>query len=260
MLGSLRRAGFFNDAGLNGYRRWTGTIARKQYATLGFDPRQGAYTGAEPEVVQSRETMVSNLVFAGDAPVKETLAAAAAAYLAGDTKALDPAYMGPAFQAYLDKGGAAAAKTLADKGLASDDPTFRPAALGAVAGSGDEATARWVLNEWQDKRLRPVERLYAVAGVAGTLETRDLGYDYIAANLPDMMKGGAGLFLARSLPSVLAGYCSVEKADDMARRFRPMLAGTPGALELERTIERVRNCGTLKTARGAELSAALAAK
>ncbi|RYD46540.1 MAG: M1 family peptidase, partial [Sphingomonadales bacterium] len=92
MLGSLRRAGFFDDAGLNGYRRWTGTIASKQYATLGFDPRQGAYTGAEPEAVQSRETMVSNLVFARDAPVKDKLAAAAAAYLAGDTKALDPAY------------------------------------------------------------------------------------------------------------------------------------------------------------------------
>ena len=39
--------------------------------------------------------------------------------------------------------------------------------------------------------------------------------------------------------------------------LRAKFAGKSGALELERTIERVRACGKLKDARGAELTAAI---
>jgi aminopeptidase N len=258
-LGSLRRAGFFSDEGLAGYRRWMGRQARASYATLGFDPRLGAYSGADPEVVQQRETMVSNLSFAKDTEIENKLASAAEAYLNGDTRALDPAFYDLAFQAYIDKGGLAAAKSLADKALASEDSSFRPAALGAVAGSGNPEIARWVLDEFNDKRLRGPERLYAVGGVAGTVETRDMGYSYLTDNLSEMMKGAQGIFIARGLPGVISGYCSAAQTNDIAKRFRPIFKGTPGALELERTIERIRNCAILKERRGAELNAALAA-
>ena len=117
-----------------------------------------------------------------------------------------------------------------------------------------------MLNDFVDKRMRGPERIYSVLGVAGTTETRDLGYAYLTEHLPEMMKGGSGIFIARGIPTVIANYCSVEKADDIAKRFRPMFANTPGALELERTIERVRNCAALKAARGAELNAVLAAQ
>lgn len=257
-LGSLRTTGFFDDAGTAAYRRWVGRIAWAKYAALGFDPRQGAYAGADPEVVQRRETMVGNLVLAKDPSVMDALAKAATAYLGGDAKALDPAYMELAFAAYLDRGGLPAAKALADKALDSQDASFRPGALQAIGGSGNPEIARWLL-AWDDKRLRGPEKLYNVMGVAGTLETRDLGYAYLTENLSGMMKGGTGIFLARALPEVLAGYCSVAQADDIARRFRPLLADTPGALALERSIERVRNCGLLRRARGGELSAALQA-
>lgn len=258
-LGSLRRAGFFSDEGLEGYRRWMGRQARAKYPALGFDPRAGAYSGADPEVVQQREGMVSDLLFARDAEIAGKLAAAAEAYLDGDSKALDPAYYDLAFQAYIDRGGLPAAQALADKALASEDASFRPAALGAVAGSGNPEIGRWVLDGFTDNRLRGPERLYAIAGVAGTVETRDMGYAYLTDNLSELMKGGQGIFVARGLPSVIAGYCSAAQADDIAQRFRPIFANTPGALELERTIERVRNCAVLKDRRGAELNAALAA-
>ena len=258
-LGSLRRAGFLDEAGLAGYRKWLGATARRDYETLGFDPRRGAYAGADPEVVQRREGMVSNLLFAKDPTVEGKLADAAGAYLAGDTKALDPAYMDDAFEAYIDRGGLPAAKLLGDRALDSDDPVFRPAAGRAVASSGNEEIARWVLNDSVDKRMRGPERIRSVLAVASTPETRDLGYDYLTEHLPDLMKSNAGIFIARNIPGVIAGYCSADKADDIARRFRPMFANTPGALELERTIEQVRNCAALKDARGVELNAALAA-
>ena len=259
-LTSLSRAGFFDEAGMAGYRKWLGGIAAKSYATLGFDPSQGAYAGADPDIVQRREAMVSNLLFAKDPEVESKLAAAASAYLRGDTKALDPAYMGDAFEAYIGGGGLDAAKRLADQALASDDPVFRPRALSAVAGSGDTEIARWVLTDWDDKRLRRTERLNSLLGVADTTETRDMGYTYLSRNLAEMMKGGSGIFFARRVPSVVSDYCSAQQADDIARNFRPVLAHTSGALELERSIERVRNCAALKVARGAELNAVLAAR
>ena len=40
--------------------------------------------------------------------------------------------------------------------------------------------------------------------------------------------------------------------------LRPKLEGRTGALELERTIARVRSCGVLKDARGAAFSAEMA--
>ncbi|MFN5779578.1 MAG: hypothetical protein ACK44O_08925, partial [Novosphingobium sp.] len=60
------------------------------------------------------------------------------------------------------------------------------------------------------------------------------------------------------LPGMVAGFCSVQRADEIASLLRPKLQGKTGALGLERSIERVRSCGVLKDARGTELSAALA--
>jgi hypothetical protein len=93
--------------------------------------------------------------------------------------------------------------------------------------------------------------------VAGTPETRDLGYDWLSTHLKDLMAGSGGLFFAQAAPGVLGGFCSADKAHEIGERFRPLFAGTPGALSLERAIERVRNCAALKAARGAEINAAV---
>ena len=256
-LAPLRRSGILDQEAAAHYRRWVGDLARKDFAALGFDPAAGAYTGGDPADLQRRESAVGDLAFARDTAVEATLERAAAAYLAGDAKALDPAFMSLALEAYVRKGGLAAAKTLADAALKSEDPVFRPAALGAISGSGDATIARWVLDEFTDKRLRATERLYAVLGVAGAVETRDLGYDWLSAHLKDLMAGSSGIFFAGAAPGALGGFCSADKADEIAERFRPLFANTPGALSLERAIERVRNCGALKDARGAEINAAV---
>ena len=65
-----------------------------------------------------------------------------------------------------------------------------------------------------------------------------------------MTKGAGGIFFAARLPQLLSRFCSVARADEFARDLRPRFAGKPGALELERTIERVRNCGVLHDRRG----------
>jgi aminopeptidase N len=256
-LSGLRRSGFFDDEATRRYRAWVGRLARADLGRLGFDPAAGAYAGADPDEVQRRERALGNLVFAQDAGVRATLLDAATAYLGGKREALDTAFMGEAFEAYVEAGGLDAAKTLAQAALASEDPVFRPAALGAISGSGKEDIARWVLDGFADERLRQTESLYLKLGVASTPETRDIGYAWLKENLAGLLSGASGIFLARGIPGVVGGYCSADKAGEIAATFRPIFANTPGALSLERTIERVRNCGALKAARGEAINAAV---
>ena len=256
-LGSLRRTGFFDDQATATYRKWVGGFARADYARLGFDPKAGVYSKEDPETIQRRERMVGDLLLAKDSEITSALAGAASAYIGGDQAALDPAYMGEAFKAYIAKGGLPVAKTLTDKALSSEDPVFRPAALRAVASSGDGEIAKWVLGDLGDDRMRATERLYMALGIAATQQTQDMGYEWLTQNLDHLLNGASGIFLARAVPGVMGGFCSVDKADDIAKRFRPVFANTPGALELERTIERVRDCAALKAARASEVNAAV---
>jgi hypothetical protein len=230
-----------------------------QLAQLGFDPRASAYKGEDPERSQTREQVVARLAAtAKDPALRKQLSAAVGAWLGGDKAALDPAWFGLGFDIWLDESGIVGAKRLAELALASEDPQFRPAALDAIAGSGDPAVARWLLEELKDSRLRRSEFLSLARGVLRNRETRDYGFAWLKTNFDELATGGGGIFFTSRLPSLVGGFCSVEKADEIDALLRPKLAGKTGALDLERTVERVRTCGVLKTARGAEFSAEMA--
>jgi hypothetical protein len=77
------------------------------------------------------------------------------------------------------------------------------------------------------------------------------------AHLDELLSGGAGIFFGARLPQILGNFCSVAMADEFDG-LRANFAGKSGALELERTIERVRSCGKLKDARGKALTTAIA--
>ncbi|MEO5587835.1 MAG: M1 family metallopeptidase [Novosphingobium sp.] len=237
------------------YRAFVGKTFTPIVRDLGFDPRVGAYSGEPSERSQRRQQAIGALSsVAKDPALRARLAAAAAAFVGGDSQALDAAWYGPALDPWLAAGGADAAKALLEKALASQDPVFRPAALGALGASGKVATGKWLLDEVKDSRLRLSERLGLVRGVVQSPETREWGYAWMTAHLDELMSGGGGIFFASRLPQMLAGFCSVEKSDAMARDLRARMAGKSAELELERTIERVRSCGVLREARGAEVS------
>jgi len=77
------------------------------------------------------------------------------------------------------------------------------------------------------------------------------------AHLDQLLGGSAGIFFGARLPQIL-GDVLLDGNCGRFRRPARKFAGKSGALELERTIERVRSCGKLKDARGAELTAAVA--
>ncbi|MEY4237858.1 MAG: hypothetical protein RL339_459 [Pseudomonadota bacterium] len=258
-LSGYAEAGFLNDAGRAGFQRLVNSVYAPRLKQLGFDPRAGAYAGQDPEETQRRQQAVGQLARkGGDAVLRAQLLAATRAYLGGDKQALDAAWYGPGLSALLDEGGLDTAKDLVNRALDSTSPVFRPVALNVVGGSGKAEIGRWILGELNDSRLRTSERQGLIRGVIASGGTRDLGWDWLKTNYEALAGSGGGIFFASRLPGMVAGYCSVQRADEIASLLRPKLEGKTGALGLERSIERVRSCGVLKDARAAELSAALA--
>lgn len=255
-VGELVAAGLSDEKARDGWRRFVARTYRPLLARHGFDPRLGAYAGEDPEIAQHRAQAVYRMAGTGrDARLASKLADAAGAYLDGDRRALDPAWFGAAFEAHLRRGGSAAAKALVQRALASEDPLFRPAALDAAAESGRDDVARWLLDELADPRLRPSEKRDLLRGVIATGTTREYGFRWFTTHVEELIAAG-GIFQSSRLPRMLSGFCWEERAREI-EALRPRFAGTPGALELERTIERVRTCGALKQARSAEFTATL---
>ena len=255
-LASLGDWGLLDAKAAKASSRFMGALYHEMLAKLDYQLTLGAHGGEDPEISQRRQHLVGELAeMRGETQLRGQLLAAAKARLAGDAAALDPAFYGPAFGVYLaEKKNLATAKALLEMALASSDPLLRPALLQALADTGRANIARWLLDEPRDKRLRQSEWLQLVSGIATTGATRELGYGWISAHLDEMLSGGPGVFFSARLPQLVAGFCSVEKAARIAADLGPKLAGKTAQLELDRTVERVRSCGLLKQARGAEAS------
>lgn len=252
-LRSLWSSGVIGDEASPAMQRFMLGLHAPLLRKYGFDPRAGAYAGEDPDQTQKRLQIVSQLSGRGrDPALTARLAEAARARLGGERQALDPMWFELAFEAHLDAGGAAAARALVDLALASEDPQFRPVALEAAAASGRPEVARWLLEELKDPRLRESERRAMVGTILQIGTTRDYGYGWLQGNLDGLLAGSGGIFFRSRMADMLSGFCSVDRAEDIARDFRGRLAGSGGELALERTIERVRNCGMLKDARGYE--------
>ena len=257
-MSGLAVAGLIEPAAQHAYQRFARKLYLPVLEDLGLDPRRGAYVRERSETSEKRAQAVRRLAnSARDGRTITVLANAAKAYLAGDEAALDPAWYDLALPIHVLQGGAPAARALVEKALVSPDADFRAAALAAAARGGKEETARWLLDELQDQRLRGNERGEFLLGVVETPATRNFGYAWLKAHLDTVLDGAVGVFFAARTPQMLASFCSGEEADAMVRELRPRFAGKPAELELERAIERVRNCGVLRAARKAEVSEAV---
>lgn len=257
-LSKLVRENIVSAQGRRGFR----LLREKLYLPLlkeyGFDPRAGLYARDAAARTQRRVQVVNALVGTGSGRgLRKQLDDAAVAYLAGDRAALDPAWFDHAFDIYLYNRDAAAVRGLLEKALASEDPVFRPEALGAVARTGFPEMAAWLL-ALDDPRLRESERRDILDNVMARSASRDYGYDWALAHVGALLGGADGLAFATRLPQMLGRYCSVARADRIAKDFGAPFAGTPGALELDRAVERVRNCGLLDDMMGKQIDAEFA--
>jgi hypothetical protein len=253
-LSRLVGEGLVDDHGRRGFRMFRETLYMPLLRQYGFDPSAGAYLGDTPARAQRRVQIVAALIgTARGGKLRKQLYQATAAYLAGDRAALDVAWLDHGLDIYLFKSGAEAVRPLVEQALASEDPVFRPAALRAAARTGDKDIAAWLL-ALDDPRLRDSEKRDFLDGIMARSSTRDYGYDWALAHIDELLASGDGQFFSTRLPQMLGGFCSVEKSEKIARDFREKLARTPGALELDRAIERVRNCGLLDDLLGVQIN------
>lgn len=244
IVGATGRRGF------RVFREWLYTPLAKEF---GFDPRAGVYAHEPPARMQRRAQVVSALIGTGrGAKMRRQLSAAMDAYLSGDRSALDETWLDHALDVYLFEKGPDAIRPFVEQALASEDPVFRPAALSAAARTGDKNVAAWLLS-LNDPRLRESEKRGFLDGIMARSATRDFGYDWAVAHLDELLAQSGGQFFSKGLPQMLGRFCSVERAERIARDFKTRLADTPGALELDRAIERVRNCGLLDDLLGRQI-------
>src|SRR3546814_15127692 len=81
-------------------------------------------------------------------------------------RSLDPAWFDHSLDVYLFERKEDAARDLVNKALDSEDPVFRPAALGAAARTSKKDMAAWLL-ALGDPRLRESEKREFLDGKIG---------------------------------------------------------------------------------------------
>ena len=236
-------------------RTWFGP----KLGELGLNPARGAYASEDSERRQLRQTLASFVALNGNEPqARATLVKAADAALGGDAAALDPAYRPAALTAAARDLGKPFRDKLFAALLASDDPLFRRQAVQAL-GSVDTAEAgRETVARVTTKGLNSRESLGMLLLLSNQPATRPLVLDWIEANYPEFRSRTGGL-LGGAI-GFTGNYCTEVDAKRVDELFRPKLAeANVSTLDLERPLAQIRQCVALREAKGAELSAALAA-
>jgi hypothetical protein len=260
-LQGMKTRGLIDAKAEPAYRALIQSVYAPRLTAIGFNPAAGAHAKDAPDRQKQRQQLVELLAFgAHDPSVRATLKTAAQKYLAGDKQALDPGFLDAGLTVISSDGGLAESKMLIERALSTEDPLLRQAALSAAASSGHADVANYVLS-LSDKRLRMFDRIALIYGTAFTDETRDLAGDWILKNYDKLAASGNGIFMTSRLPDALGAQCGAEQADRIEKVLGPSVRkANVSLLSFQRTLEQIRNCGTLRQAKSAEIAAALAAK
>jgi ERAP1-like C-terminal domain len=257
-LSGWRHAGWVQKDSIAGYRKLMDSIYRPRLARLGFDPRVGAHAKDSPDDQKLRQDLVELVAGeAHDAATRKSLSAAAGAYLQGKTDALDQTFYDIAMEVHVQDGTLATTQALYEKLVGAEDELFRNAALEAVGATRRTPDAQWLIGRFKDTRLRSTDKLKFMGTLMAEEETREIAFEWLKANYDDFAKG-MGIFSVTIIPSFPQHYCSLEKAQEVDRLLRPRVqkAGR-GELPFNRMLEGIQTCGALKTAKTAEIAAAL---
>jgi hypothetical protein len=257
-ISGWRSRGLIAPASLPAYRLLMASIYTPQLIKLGFDPTVGAHATDDPGRQNLRHRLVGLVADdARDTAVRAKLKDAASRYLGGNANALDPGFLSDGLTVLAADGGLPVARMLVERGLSSEDATLRSSALSAAASSGHADVAKYLLS-LDDKRLRGFDRLQLIFGIVRTVETRDLGTDWVLANYDRLVAGANGIFITSRLPSAFASQCGVVRAASIDAKVGPTVRkANVGVLAYQRALESIRLCGALRDVKLAEIAAAL---
>ena len=240
------------------YRRVMHNLFAAKLAAMGTSARAKAYAGDEPDRQKLREDLMDMVATEARDPVlRRELASAARSYLAGDAQALDESLLALALTMYLQEGTFANTQALQARMLKTTDERFRGAALAALASTERLQDAKWLLEQLGKRTFRATEGTTLLAIMMRSPVTRDVAFDWLVSHYGDFVKRG-GIFAALSVPRMPQGYCSAKRANEVEAALLPKVReANRGELPFQRTLETIRNCAALDSARGAEIAAAM---
>jgi aminopeptidase N len=243
---------------MSGYRKTMQSIYGPRLAALGFDLRPGAYTN-EPAPRQAlRQALVPIVALEGrDPEIRARLAAAAAAYIGGDTQAIDPAFRGTALRVAVQDSGIPFMTQLKAVLVKSSDPLIRQEATTAIGSADTPVLAEAALGLALSPDMQPLETMGIVFNTAGHPGSRETALTFTDKNFKKVMDSFPG-FARPQFVTLFNGHCAsddIAKADAYMQPKLHELGG--GELELAQTKERIALCLALKNAKGAEIGAAL---
>ena len=241
------------------YSRMVVALFAPRLAELGLDLKAGAYAAEPSERRELRRVLASYVADEGHEPGQRAkFDAAARAWLAGDTAALDPAFRPLALQIVAQDGGADMVQRLFDRLIAATDPQERREIVNALGDIDRPALAPRVIALSQDRRLQGFDGLRMGVGLIRNASTRDAAYAYAIRDFGRLTK--ATPLIASNLLGIGSGYCSEDRARQVEGDLRPKVASLHlSALELDRSVEAIRRCAALKASKGTEISAGLSA-
>jgi hypothetical protein len=259
-LSGLVRRGLVSPEAMPKLRKLIDDIYAPMLKNLGFDPALGVYTSDDPDRQKLRTAVVGLLADRARNPaVRATLIAGADRYLAGDAKALDPAFQAMALAVAVQERGVPFAKAQIERALSGGDNGLRAALFEAISYAGSAEVASWFLNDLKDPRITPGQRIPVVLGLLSNGATNDMATTYLLDNFGLFGRGGGGIFAARAAGS-FSTLCTVAQADAVNAKLRPSLeAAHTSTLALDRALEGIRNCARFKDAKAGEVSARIIA-
>jgi aminopeptidase N len=243
---------------LPAYRKLMLSIYAPRLAALGFDPRAGAHAQETAEKQALRQSLVPLVALEGrDAKLREQLSAAAVATLAGNTRAIDPAFRTVAFSVAVQERGAPLLEQLKEAMMKSNDPLFRSQASTAMGAADTPELAQRALTLAMSEGMQPFDTLGIVYYLSRQPGVRDRVISHVNANF-DALKNVLPGFARSQVILFYEGLCRKEDVENVEKWVRPKLASLGGGeLELAQTQERIRLCVALKEKKGAEIAAEL---
>jgi aminopeptidase N len=240
------------------YRKVMQATYAPRLAALGLDVRAGAYAKEDAEKQALRQSLLPLVALgARDPSVRSKLADAADAYLSGNTQALDPAFRNTAFSVAVQERGAPFMTKLRDALVKSSDPLFRQHAGEALGAADTPALGETAVQVALSPGVQSIEMAMIVLRAAQHPGARPIVVKRVDQDFKRMMESLPG-FARPVIIRLFNGYCSpgdVERVDAYMQPKLKMLGG--GELDLARAKERIGQCIALKTAKSAEIGAAL---
>lgn len=234
-----------------------GNMVRPRFESLGGASDEGS-------MLLRKRMQRFLIVIARDPDMRKDLANRAAARIGLDGEADPSAVAVDEMETVLSVGvqdiGEPFFDLLLEQALASEDPAFRNAAIGALARVEDPPLAARLHSAVLAAQFQGMEAMRVMFRQMARNATTEQTYRWLRENDQAVFELIPLSYRGNVVPAFGSFFCSLEKADEWQAFIESHAEALPGyERDLAQAVESIRLCAALKDARGEDLLAALMA-